>query len=106
MKAAEQAGFPEYSTFLRAFQSTFHTSPKNFKCSKERSGQHCPVFFVILCQKALQNTLFRFFGGQTQRFQLQELVAGDLADGGLVDELGVRDSWRRWRGWTGYGPRP
>ena len=31
MKAAEQAGFPEYSTFLRAFQSTFHTSPKNFK---------------------------------------------------------------------------
>ena len=31
MKAAEQAGFPEYSTFLRAFQNTFHTSPKNFK---------------------------------------------------------------------------
>ncbi len=31
MKAAEQAGFTEYSTFLRAFQATFHTSPKNFK---------------------------------------------------------------------------
>ena len=31
MKAAEQAGFPEYSTFLRAFQNTFHTSPKNFR---------------------------------------------------------------------------
>ena len=31
MKAAEQAGFSEYSTFLRAFQNTFHTSPKNFR---------------------------------------------------------------------------
>lgn len=31
MKAAEQAGFPEYTTFLRAFRATFHTSPKNFK---------------------------------------------------------------------------
>ena len=31
VKAAEQAGFPEYSTFLRAFQNTFHTSPKNFR---------------------------------------------------------------------------
>ena len=49
-----------------------------------------PGFFVILCQKALQNTLFRFFGGQTQRFQLQELVTGDLADGGLVDQLRLR----------------
>lgn len=31
MKAAEQAGFPEYSTFLRAFQKTFHMSPKEFR---------------------------------------------------------------------------
>ena len=31
MKAAEQAGFGEYSTFLRAFQSTFHVSPKEFR---------------------------------------------------------------------------
>ena len=31
MKAAEQAGFSEYSTFLRAFQSTFHMSPRDFK---------------------------------------------------------------------------
>ena len=31
MKAAEQAGFREYSTFLRAFQSTFHVSPREFK---------------------------------------------------------------------------
>lgn len=30
MKAAEEAGFREYSTFLRAFQSTFHMSPKEF----------------------------------------------------------------------------
>lgn len=31
MKAAEQAGFSEYSTFLRAFQNTFHTTPRSFK---------------------------------------------------------------------------
>ncbi len=30
MKAAEQAGFKEYSTFLRAFQSTYHMSPRTF----------------------------------------------------------------------------
>lgn len=31
LKAAEQAGFTEYSSFLRAFQSTFHMSPKDFR---------------------------------------------------------------------------
>jgi AraC-like DNA-binding protein len=31
MKAAEQAGFSEYSTFLRAFQNTFHISPREFR---------------------------------------------------------------------------
>lgn len=31
MKAAEQAGFSEYSTFLRAFQNTFRMSPRNFR---------------------------------------------------------------------------
>ena len=31
MKAAEEAGFSEYSTFLRAFQNTFHMSPKEFR---------------------------------------------------------------------------
>lgn len=31
MKAAEQAGFSDYSTFLRAFRKTFHTSPKDFR---------------------------------------------------------------------------
>ena len=31
MKAAEQAGFPEYSTFLRAFQNMFHMSPREFR---------------------------------------------------------------------------
>ncbi len=31
MKAAEQAGYTEYSTFLRAFQSTFHMSPREFR---------------------------------------------------------------------------
>lgn len=31
MKAAETAGFAEYSTFLRAFQNTFHMSPREFQ---------------------------------------------------------------------------
>ena len=31
MKAAEQAGFAEYSTFLRTFQNTFHMSPREFR---------------------------------------------------------------------------
>ena len=31
MKAAEQAGFSEYSTFLRAFRGTFHMSPREFR---------------------------------------------------------------------------
>lgn len=31
MKAAEQVGFREYSTFLRAFQNTFHMSPREFR---------------------------------------------------------------------------
>lgn len=31
MKAAEQAGFTEYSSFLRAFRNTFHMSPKDFR---------------------------------------------------------------------------
>ncbi|MEG0779717.1 MAG: AraC family transcriptional regulator [Oscillospiraceae bacterium] len=30
MKAAETAGFREYSTFLRAFRGTFHASPRDF----------------------------------------------------------------------------
>lgn len=31
MKAASEAGFSEYSTFLRAFQNTFHMSPRDFR---------------------------------------------------------------------------
>lgn len=31
MKAAEEAGFTEYSSFLRAFQKTFHMSPREFR---------------------------------------------------------------------------
>ena len=31
MKAAEQVGFSEYSTLLRAFQKTFHMSPREFQ---------------------------------------------------------------------------
>lgn len=38
MKAAEQAGFREYSTFLRAFQNTFRVSPRAFQSGEERSG--------------------------------------------------------------------
>ena len=31
MKAAEESGFSEYSSFLRAFQKTFHMSPREFR---------------------------------------------------------------------------
>ena len=31
MKAAEEAGFREYSSFLRAFRGTFHVSPREFR---------------------------------------------------------------------------
>lgn len=31
MKAAEQVGFSEYSTFLRAFRNTFHMTPREFQ---------------------------------------------------------------------------
>ena len=31
MKAANQVGFSEYSTFLRAFRNTFHMTPKAFR---------------------------------------------------------------------------
>ena len=31
MKAAEQAGFREYTAFLRAFRSAFHMSPREFR---------------------------------------------------------------------------
>ena len=31
MKAAELTGFGDYSTFLRAFRSTFHASPRDFQ---------------------------------------------------------------------------
>ena len=31
MKAAEQVGFKEYSTFLRSFQAMFHMSPREFR---------------------------------------------------------------------------
>ena len=36
MKAAELAGFQDYSTFLRAFRNTFHTSPREFYSRGEK----------------------------------------------------------------------
>jgi AraC-like DNA-binding protein len=39
MKAAEQAGFAEYSTFLRAFQNTFHISPREFYGPSGKKGE-------------------------------------------------------------------
>ena len=43
----------------------------------------------ILRQEALEDGLLGLLGGQAQGLQLQQLVPGDLADGGLVDQLGV-----------------
>ena len=47
-------------------------------------------YTIRLRQEALENGLLRFLRGEAQRFQLQQLVPGDLADGGLMDQLGVR----------------
>jgi hypothetical protein len=48
-----------------------------------------PIHFYFLPQKAFQNLFFRFFCGETQGHQLQDLLAGDLADGGFVDQACV-----------------
>ena len=47
-------------------------------------------YTICLRQKALEDGLLRFLRGKTQCLQLQQLIPGDLADGGLVDQLGVR----------------
>ena len=41
----------------------------------------------VSCKEALEDGVLRLLGGQAQRLQLQQLVAGDLADGRLVDQL-------------------
>ena len=46
-------------------------------------------YTIRLRQEALENGLLRFLRGETQRLQLQQLIPGDLADGGLVDQLRV-----------------
>ena len=48
------------------------------------------VFFFALAdsrllQKSLEDGLLGLLRGETQGLQLQQLVTGDLADGGLVD---------------------
>ena len=49
-------------------------------------------YTIRLCQKALEDGLLRFLRGKTQCLQLQQLVPGDLADGGLVDQLGLGEN--------------
>ena len=44
---------------------------------------------VRSAQKALDDLLFRFLLGEAERHELDDLLARDLADGCLVDELGV-----------------
>ena len=43
----------------------------------------------MLFQEAVDDLLLGFLLGEAQRHQLYDLVAGDLADGGLVDQLGI-----------------
>ena len=51
------------------------------------SGQ--PPRGLSLCQKSLEDPVLRFLLGEAQGLQLQQLVPGDLADGGLVDQAGI-----------------
>ena len=56
---------------------------------KTARGGLFPVFRVRLRQEAPENGVLGLLLRQTQRLQLQQLVAGDLADGRLVDELRI-----------------
>ena len=47
----------------------------------------CLIRFSGLGQEALEDGVLGLLGGEAQGLPLQQLVAGDLADGGLVDEL-------------------
>ena len=44
---------------------------------------------LILLQEACDDAFFGFFFGETQSSQLQDLFAGDLTDGGFVNQFGV-----------------
>ncbi len=48
------------------------------------------MIVIYSFQKPRHNPGFRLFLGQAQGAQLQDLLPGDFADGGLVDEGGVR----------------
>ena len=43
MKAASEAGFQEYSTFLRAFQNTFRISPREFQSGQAWQRERLPA---------------------------------------------------------------
>ena len=47
-------------------------------------------YTICLRQEALEDGLLRFLRGKTQCLQLQQLIPGDLADGGFVDQLSLR----------------
>ncbi len=53
------------------------------------AGAEMRVRNLPLPQEAVQNFLFGLFLRQAQRHELENLVARNLADGRLVDELGV-----------------
>ena len=52
-------------------------------CGGERGAKKGSAEALPLCylgQEALEDGFFGFFGGEAQGLQLQELIAGDLAD--------------------------
>ena len=48
-----------------------------------------PFSALFSGQEALEDAVLGLLLGQAQGLQLQKLVAGDLADGGLMDQLGL-----------------
>ena len=67
------------------FRSKRTAHKKNAAAQQPRS-----FFLCLLREEALEDGILRLLGGQAEGLELEELVAGDLADGGLVNELGVR----------------
>ena len=55
-----------------------------------RDGKSVGTATFMLFQKPIDDLGFGFLFGEAEGHQLHELITGNLADGGLVDERGIR----------------
>ena len=66
----------------------FPDLPCEFSSQVGNPGSFCPIA-RLLPQEALDDLVLRFLFGQPEGLQFEDLLAGDLADGGLVDQGSV-----------------